>query len=426
MDSRKPDSIVMRFDLTADPAMDNAVSSWYRGTDNFTYKTAYDMTQARGPLGSQGPLGAFGPLSYIGPLRLRGQSTQPTAPDKSYYNNWCPVPDSEDDDKCVYGSHGPLGSSYSAGLGCPLGFGCSIDLDFPADVRAPLNPTGYFKDMYHLQEKNTWWGNYTHNLDSAGVWGIQGPLGPTGALGALGPLGPLGISVQAGMTTTSDGVYKVGSETVRQTQPVRYSHDATVFRTYELFEMYSKSYAQTMGTSCPVCEVNDTSFGVDSSKQGVAVSGDEYLFTANHDQFVSINVVPINAFNDYGLELYLFKDGGENYTLLASSKSNGGINLSFWWPYWKIGDGLMDFIVMRVKPGEMFRIRVIQQQLQEPSFPGYYLFTTGSGLAETTNGLTNMNPDIWGPRLQQDGTKRFNISGAHQQWEAWEGVGEGR
>ncbi|SPK70421.1 hypothetical protein CT19425_U520002 [Cupriavidus taiwanensis] len=49
MDSRKPDLIVMRFDLTADPVMNNAVSSWYRGTDNLTYKTAYHMTQALGP-----------------------------------------------------------------------------------------------------------------------------------------------------------------------------------------------------------------------------------------------------------------------------------------------------------------------------------------------------------------------------------------
>ncbi|UIF88557.1 hypothetical protein KAF44_24860 (plasmid) [Cupriavidus necator] len=279
--------------------------------------------------------------------------------------------------------------------------------------------------MYHLQEENAWWGNYTHNLDSAGVWGIQGPLGPTGALGALGALGPLGISLKAGMTTTANGVYKVGCETdcktVRQTKPVRYRHDATVFRTYELFEMYSKSYAQTMGT-CRDCEVNDTSFGVDSFMQAPASNGDDYLFTSNYDQFVSINVVPINALNDYGLELYLSKDGGKNYTLLASSKSNGALKGKRWLPplLWSIGDGLMDFIVIRVKPREMFKVRVIQQQLQEESFPGYYLFTTGSGLAETTNGVTNMNPDIWGPRPQLDGTKRFNINGAHQQWKVWE------
>ncbi|RWA55962.1 hypothetical protein AU476_05100 [Cupriavidus sp. UYMSc13B] len=231
--------------------------------------------------------------------------------------------------------------------------------------------------MYHLQEENAWWGNYNHNLDSAGVWGIQGPLGPTGALGALGALGPLGISLKAGMTTTADGVYKVGSNIVRQTRPVRYSHDAAVAavsRTYELFEMYSKLYAQTMGTGCPGCEVNDTSFGVDSSLQRSASEGDAYLFTSNYDQFVSINVVPINALNDYGLELYLSKDGGKNYTLLASSKSNGALKKLFWLgvPYFSLGDGLMDFIVIRVKSGEMFKIRVIEQQLQEESFPGYY------------------------------------------------------
>jgi hypothetical protein len=101
--------------------------------------------------------------------------------------------------------------------------------------------------MYHLQEGTYWYNDYSHNLDSAGVWGIQGPLGPTGALGALGALGPLGISLQYGVTTTSDGVYKVDGKTIRRTSPVRYTHDAKTTRVYDLFEMYSKSYAMQMG-----------------------------------------------------------------------------------------------------------------------------------------------------------------------------------
>ncbi len=141
MDSSN-DRILMRFDFTADPAMNNDESSWYQSTDNFTNMTAHDMTQAPGPLGSNGPLGAYGPLGYIGPLGPlawpgRSTGTRPTDPHESYDNNWCPVSDSEDDDKCVYGSHGPLGSYYSFGVGCPLGVNCS-DLYCPLGSLDPL------------------------------------------------------------------------------------------------------------------------------------------------------------------------------------------------------------------------------------------------------------------------------------------------
>lgn len=109
--------------------------------------------------------------------------------------------------------------------------------------------------MYHLEENTYWYNDYNHNLDASGVWAIQGPLGPTGALGVLGALGPLGISPQPGVTTTADGVYQVDGQTVRSLQSLRYSHDAQRSRTYDLFEMYSKSYALDMGVSGR--EIND-------------------------------------------------------------------------------------------------------------------------------------------------------------------------
>lgn len=384
MNAASPNAIIMRYDLVEDPASGNAVDPWVSGVDA-AGKTAYDETRAGGPLGSNGPLGAFGPLSWSGALSTRFRGTVPSTPGISYSNNWCNVPANQSDISCVYGSYGPLGTSGA------------------------LNINAYYNTMYHLQQGVFWHGNYNHNLDSTGVWGIQGPLGPSGAFGALGPLGPLGISLQPGMTTTNDGVYQTGATVVRKIQPVRYSHDATVFRTYDLYEMYSKSYAQKMGTGCSGCEVNDTSFAVDSSLQEAMIGGDNYLFMSNYDQFVLINVVPVNALNDYGLQLSVSKDGGANYSVLATSNSN----------VYAPGGGLMDFIVIRAKRGESFRVNVTLQRSGAPAFPGYYLFTTGSGLAQTTGGNTNPNADLWSSRLQSNGALRFNINGAHQQWVSW-------
>lgn len=384
MNAASPSAIIMKYDLVDDPASGNAVDPWIPGTDA-SGQTAYDYTRANGPLGSNGNLGAFGPLGLNGNLPNRFHGTIATIPGINYYNNWCTASGGQSDAGCVYGSYGPLGTT------------------------GPLNPHYYYNTMYHLQQNVYWHGNYNHNLDSTGVWGIQGPLGPEGAFGALGALGPLGISLQAGMTTTSDGVYKVGSTTVRKTQPVRYSHDATVVRTYDLYEMYSKSYAQAMGTGCSGCEINDTSFAVDSFFQEPPADGDNYLFTSNYNQFVLINVVPINALNSYALQLYVSKDGGANYTLLATSSSNAHAD----------GGGLMNFMSIRAKKGEMFRVNVTRIYAGYPGNAGYYLFTTGSGLTQTTDGSTNPDADLWSSRLQSNGAYRFNINGAHQEWIPW-------
>ncbi|CAE7491168.1 unnamed protein product, partial [Symbiodinium microadriaticum] len=144
-----------------------------------------------------------------------------------------------------------------------------------------LSGPAYFHDMYHLEEFKYWYGDYNHNLDAAGVWATQGPLGVSGPLGTLGPLGPLGVSLQFGMTTTPDGEYKTCSldsaiscedlVTVRSLQPARYTQDASEYRQYGLYEMYSRNFALThMASDCEErgvawC-VGDTSFAVDSSQ----------------------------------------------------------------------------------------------------------------------------------------------------------------
>jgi len=377
-----PDAVIMKYDLVDDPRSGNAVDRWISATDA-AGDSAYKYTRASGPLGQTGPLGPFGPLSWSGYLSKRFQGTVPSVDGVSYDNNWCNVPNGQSDIGCVYGSQGPLGETGA------------------------LTPSLYYYTMYHLQQDSFWRGNLNHNLDSSGVWGIQGPLGPSGPFGALGPLGPLGISLQLGMTTTTDGVYKVGSSIVRQTRPIRYGQDASVWRTYNLYEMYSKQYAQQMGTGCGGCEVNDTSFAVDSSFDDPAAGGDNYLFTSRHNQFVLLNVVPVNALNDYGLQLYVSNDGGATYTLLATSNSN----------VYADGGGLMDFIVIRARQGEMFRANVTLQA--GLAFYGYYLFTTGSGLGQATEGAPVADADLWSSRLQANGTRRFNITGVHQRWVPW-------
>ena len=295
--------------------------------------------------------------------------------------------------------------------------------------------------MYHLQEDTYWYNDYSHNLDSAGVWGIQGPLGPTGALGALGALGPLGISLQYGVTTTSDGVYQVDGKTIRRTIPVRYTHDASKTRTYDLFEMYSKSYALKMGKngvepndwySCNVAAFTlikkpcvCSSFAVDSYLSEPNSGGDVFQFTSAFDQFVHINVVPVNMYSDYAISLKCCAAGTTTKVNVATANSN---------PFASTG-GLEDFIVVRLRPSEVCDVIVTVQSTSNGKFGfGYYLFVTGTALSETStqrrlrgeapvNGeeaqereLSSID-DIWGARTQSSGINTFNIIGPHQTWE---------
>ena len=79
----------------------------------------------------------------------------------------------------------------------------------------------------------------------------------------------------------------------------------------------------------------------------------------------------------------------------------------------------MNFIAIRAKRGEMFRVNVTRIYAGYFGNAGYYLFTTGSGLAQTTGGSANPDADLWSSRLQSNGAYRFNINGAHQEWIPW-------
>lgn len=378
-DSSSNSAVVMRFDYLDDPAFNNSIDYWIGGLDTFGL-SAFDYTRPTGCLGCNGPLGYAGPLGSTGniPNRFHGHTSE--SKKRTYANNWCDAAPNQNDTDCVYGSAGPLGEA------------------------GPLNPFSYYFTMYHLGTGVNWSQNYNINLDSAGIWGTQGPLGVTGALGVLGPLGPLSISLQPGVTTLATGQYKYRDVEIRQTSPVRYTANASTYRAYDLFEMYTRDFAQKMGMD------NDCSFGVDSYMKNPAASGDSYLFTSNATQFLSINVVPVNLLDDFGVILAVSQNGGQTFSVVANASTN---------PYASEG-GIMDFIVTRARPGEVFRAVVFQQANGAPTESGYYLYVTGSGLIEIDASTeASQTVDVWGPRLQKSGANAFNINGAHQVWVPW-------
>jgi hypothetical protein len=334
--------------------------------------------------------------------------------------------------------------------------------------------------MYHLEEYTYWYNDLNINLDSAGVWGTQGPLGILGALGVLGALGPTSISVLPGMTTTSEGKYLTltssgSSVVVRQTQPLRYAHDGSFYRVYDLFEMYSRSYALTMCSSPPPpsssaslppppasCDANDSSFGVDASTvltekhgedqgdgHGVITSGlmmedgvpigvsDKYSFVSKYNQFVHLNLIPYGgtpglppvglipgsgSWSSLNMTLSLScgsSSSPSSKTLLQTTTSNflaSSITSS------RAQNDLSPFITTRLRKNEFCEVSVILQlpssknSTADNDWTGYYLYVTGSGLRTVSQGTVDADPDLWGARLQADGTSAFNLNGPHQVW----------
>ena len=343
-------------------------------------------------------------------------------------NNWCDVPLDESDKECVYGSYGPIG------------------------VSGAINDHAYYHDMYHLQERVFWYNNYNHNLDASGVWGIQGPAGPTGPLGVLGALGPLGVSLQFGMTTTSDGIYESADAplsaspdaarmVVRKTQPIRYEHDAIanpVSRIYDLYEMYSREYALSMPPAPPQCSVNassyncmninDCSFAVDAAEalSLSSVISDSFNFLSSFSQFVHVNLVPVTATMttsgddlengsgaakkdsiDINLQLLCSQLQSDTYAEVArasaSFTTSGRQNF------------LVPYITTRLRESESCELKVnISADIS--AWTGYYLYVTGSGFSSVENEEVNDDPDWLGPRKQLDGSHTFNIVGPHQSW----------
>jgi hypothetical protein len=368
-DSSFAEAIAMKFDLQDDPEEHNSPFPWIQEVDAFGL-TAFEYSRESGPLGLNGPLGYAGPLGLGGSLPNRFHGHTPYVDNLTYKNNWC---NTSDVPSCVYGPYGPLGES------------------------GPLNPLWYFITMYHLGEGVNFEQNYNINLDASGVWGVQGPLGPTGALGPLGPLGPLSISLQSGVTTTESGQYKYANHVIRSTSPIQYSADGTKTRVYDLFEVYDREFALSM-------KDNDCSFGVDSLYREPKAEGDVFTFTSKVSQFLVVNVVSVDPLSVYGLVI-LSSWEGTHFREIACSNSD----------WLNVQGGIQNFIVSRVRGGEVLRVNVTSVYSAATIPGGYYLYVTGSGLQEYVNGTLSA-VDVWGPRAQSSGPRTFNILGEHQSW----------
>ncbi len=164
---------------------------------------------------------------------------------------------------------------------------------------------------------------------------------------------------------------------------------------------------------------------MDSYLSEPSSGGDIYQFTSSFDQFVHINVVPVNMYSDYAISLRCCAPGKTTKVTVATANSN---------PFASSG-GLEDFIVVRLRASEVCDVIVTVQDSSNGKFGfGYYLFVTGTALSETSTQrrlrgdaedvisevsqereLSSMD-DVWGARTQSSGTNTFNIIGPHQTW----------
>jgi hypothetical protein len=268
-------------------------------------------------LGSYGPLGAYGPLGELGPV---GDNVwNPSTWIDAAYNSWGSGWDGRQDggpltEAGPLGSHGPLGDAYIDGA--------------------------LFQNNEAAQQ-----------LLGLGQAAVLGPLGPLGPLGALGPLGPVGAH---GFGTDENGSYIDGDGQVQRTIDVFYNDDKTEVRSYELFEKYSEEAAKAMTD-------NDTSFMVEGR---IAYEGrgqyetDEFDFTSNSDQLVTVCVVPEKSLDDFDLEIT--DDKGN---VLAKSDS----------------DELIDWAQIQVKKGTKLKARVKLKDSGHWLSKTYRLYVVGSG-----------------------------------------------
>jgi hypothetical protein len=268
-------------------------------------------------LGSYGPLGAYGPLGELGPVgdNVWNPSTWIDAANNSWGSSWDGRADGGPlTEAGPLGSHGPLGDAYIDGA---------------------------------LFENN----EAAQQLRGLGQAAVLGPLGPLGPLGALGPLGPVGAH---GFGTDENGSYIDRDGKVQRTIDVFYNDDKTEVRSYELFEKYSEEAAKAMTD-------NDTSFMVEG---GIAYEGrgkyetDEFEFTSNSDQLVTVCVVPEKSLDDFDLEIV--DDKGN---VLAKSDS----------------DDLMDWTQLQVKKGTKLKARVKLKDSGHWFSKTYRLYVVGSG-----------------------------------------------
>ena len=205
-------------------------------------------------LGYLGPIGPYGPLGTLG--LIAGNNTW----NLSYWfdvlgtwSNWSNIISGS------LGENGPLGPN------------------------GPISEENYYNsELYEIN-------HFAKHMQAGGVWSALGPIGPLGVLGPLGPLGPLGVH---GYEDDYNGNYLDEYNIIIRSVEVPYNES---FRSYGLYEHYTESHAKSMDN-------NDTSFMVSGANNSY-YSKDNYSFTSNEDQFVTIMLMPEKQLDDFDLSI---------------------------------------------------------------------------------------------------------------------------
>lgn len=314
--------------------LDGDVSSITPPIDNskIPYGTAAFYLGLNGPLTGYGPLGPWGPLGPLGPV-----GTNMWNP--SYWiSGWMDWSDWSDEIEGPLGPGGPLGEN------------------------GPLGQAYYDSSIFDTND-------FAVQTRALGLWTSLGPISQLGALGPLGPLGPVGAH---GYLRNSNGQYTDEDNVVRDVT-MWFDETQTTQRTYELYENYTESFAESITD-------NDTSFMVEGTATTLNRT-DTYTFTSNQDQLVTIlvansNVADTLLTNDYDLTI---TDEHGN-PLITSS-------LSGTWAEW---------IQMKVPANTTLKAEV---KLATP-FPvvlpySYRLFVTGSTQYVNKTEITGDHIRVW-------------------------------
>ncbi|KAL4453889.1 hypothetical protein ABPG74_003772 [Tetrahymena malaccensis] len=276
-----------------------------------------------GPLGYNGPLGPYGPLGTLGPVGS---------------NTWNPS-------QLISGIEWSNFSDQLTAQGGPL------------SQNGPLGHKGPLNNNLYNDEKSSFYTNYfIQQLSGLGLFASLGPLGPLGALGLLGPLGPVGAH---GFKVDKNGQYINQLGQVQKEIIVRYDDDSS--RKYELFEVYQSSFVKANSY------VLDTSFMIEGSFGLFGSQKDQFIFTSNSDQFVTIILVPEKSLDSFKLSLF---DIESNY---IDSTGNSG---------------LIEHFIIQMKKGQQLKIQVDLQISMQIFSKSYRLIVVGSTAYNNINKIT--------------------------------------
>lgn len=320
-------------------------------------------------LGIMGPLGPTGPLSPLGPAGS---------------NTWNPS-NLITGQNCSFCTalYQWIFSEYSDATN-PLGYNGVLGYS------GPLTTNSIYAVLPHL---GTISGTtpFSHNLDIPGVWGALGPLshlGPLGLLGPLGPIGATGFSTVNPATNMTDGIYRNRTDgQIQRSVLVPFNALKTLYRVYDLYELYPMKTAQTLPYE------NDCTFAVDGSVRS-PTDAPEFTFASSHSQLVSVLIMPsiTNAtlsFSTFSIEVdQLAHDS--TYSIIGSSAlpTNQQINA------FASQTGYINWVVFRAHPGQKLRatVRVLDYLTANPNFR---LLVTGTGFNQGATPTTCVDADLF-------------------------------